>query len=336
MSVFLEVIEAADAESSELIRRVPEQGSADIKMGAVCVVQESQVAVFLRDGKVLDVLGPGRHVLSTGNLPLLSELFKIPYGGKSPFRASVYFVNQKVFTGMRWGTRQPVAFRDKELGVVRLRGYGVYAMRISDPTVFLNTLTGTQNVMNSGDVEEYLKDVIVSRLNDILGERLSGILDLPALYNELATEVRLELKDDFARFGIDLIDFFITSVTPTEEVQKALDERAGINAVGPMQPYLQYQAGKALGRGEGGGNGEAAQGLGLGVGAGMGLVLPQAFLGRHGAAGPGAAAAGPAFCPHCGGDLNAVNACVGCSHALPPGSAFCPKCGVEQKQAENG
>ncbi len=338
MSIFLEVIQAQDQTGNEMIRRVPEQGTADIKAGAVCVVEESQVAVFLRDGQVMDVLGPGRHVLSTANLPVLSKVLGLPYGGKSPFQAAVVFVNQKVFTNMKWGTRQPVAFRDRELGVVRLRAYGVFAMRIADASLCLNTLAGTQGVFTSNDIEEYLRDVIVSRLNDLFGERLSSLLDLPAIYNELATEARLELQHDFHRFGIDLIDFFITSVTPTEEVQKALDERAGIHAVGPMDQYLQYQAAKALGRPGASGGGEgAASGLGLGVGAGMGLLLPQAILGRHPQMGAGAGgggggvAAGTGFCPHCGGSLNAPAHCSSCEAVLPASAQFCPRCGHDQR-----
>ena len=287
----------------------------------------------LRDGQVMDVLGPGRHVLSTANLPLLTQALSLPYGGKSPFQASVVFVSQKVFTNLKWGTRQPVAFRDRELGVVRLRAYGVYAMRIADAVLCLNTLSGTRPLLVTEDIEEYLRDVIVSRLNDILGERLSSLLDLPALYNEFSTEARLELKHDFNRFGIDLIDFFITSITPTEEIQKALDERAGLEAVGPLDRYLQYQAAKALGRQ---GNGapaageSAASGLGLGVGAGLGLLLPQAFLGR-GLRGPN----GGGYCPGCGASLQDAATCLSCHAAVPGGARYCPSCGVEQKKAES-
>jgi membrane protease subunit (stomatin/prohibitin family) len=311
-----------------MIRRVPAEGSADLKLGAVCVVQESQAAVFFRDGHALDVLGPGRHVLSTLNIPILTHAAAVPFGGKSPFTAAVYFVNQKVFTNMRWGTRHPVAFRDRELGVVRLRAYGVYAMRVAEPALFLNTLSGTAGVYTTADVENYLKDVVVARLNDLLGERLRSVFDLPSIYNELATEARLELKQDFQRFGIDLIDFFVTSVTPTEEIQKALDERAGIQAVGPLDAYLQYQAGKALGRpgtGEGGGGNGAGTGLGIGVGAGMGLLLPQALLGKG--------TKGPEVCTHCGAPAGSHPSCRSCHGALPAGARFCPRCGVEQKES---
>jgi membrane protease subunit (stomatin/prohibitin family) len=328
MSTFLEVIQAHDATGTAIIQRVPADGTADLKLGAVVVVNESQAAVFFRDGQALDVMGPGRHVLTTANLPILTSLLSVPYGGTSPFQAAVYFVNQKVFTNMKWGTRQPVAFRDRELGAVRLRAHGVFAMRVSDPVLFLNTLSGTQGIYTTDDVESYLRDVIVARLNDLLGERLSTLLDLPALYNELATEARLEMKHDFNRYGIDLIDFFITSITPTEEVQQALDERAGASAVGPLDAYLQYQTGKALGRpGAAAGNG-AQTGLGLGMGAGMGFLLPHALAGGNGKSG--------GFCPHCGKAVSGATACIGCGSDLPVDAKFCPNCGAEQSKVQTG
>lgn len=330
MSFLLNVIQAHDPTGKEMVRRVPEDGTADITLGSVCVVEESQIAAFYRDGQILDLLGPGRHVLSTLNLPVLSKLLGLAYGAKSPFTAAVYFVSRKVFTGMRWGTRQPVAFRDKDLGVVRLRAHGAFAMRVADPALFLNTVVGTQGIVSTSDLEEYLKDVIVSRLNDLMGERLTSVLDLPALYNELATETRLELKQDFLRLGIDLIDFFITSVVPTEEVQKALDEQAGIRAVGNLDAYLKFQAARALGRS--GGNGEtnpAVAGMGMGVGAGMGLILPQALLGH------GQTLAGSA-CPQCGSVRQPGPACIACHKEIPVGAAFCPHCGVAQAKEGTG
>jgi len=331
MSFLLNVIQAHDPTGKEMVRRVPEDGTADVTLGSVCVVEESQIAAFYRDGKIMDLLGPGRHVLSTLNLPVVSKVLGLAYGAKSPFTAAVYFVSQKVFTGMRWGTREPVAFRDKELGVVRLRAHGAFAMRVADPALFLNTVVGTQGIVNTADLADYLKDVIVSRLNDLLGERLTSLLDLPALYNELATETRLELKQDFLRLGIDLIDFFITSVVPTEEVQKALDEQAGIRAVGNLDAYLKFQAARALGRP--GGNGEgpnpAVAGMGMGVGAGMGLILPQVLLGQNRVL-PGAP------CPRCGAAGDAGPPCVGCQKEMPVGSAFCPYCGLAQQKESSG
>jgi len=168
MAMFLEVIEWFDPDGRRLVHRIPEEGSADIKMGAQLLVRESQAAVFFRDGKGLDVLGPGRHTLSTLNLPILTKILSLPWGFTSPFRAEVYFVNLKVFTDMKWGTAEPVAFKDSELGLVRLRAFGIFTMRVTQPLLFINTLVGTQGAYTSEQVESYLREVIVSRLNDFL------------------------------------------------------------------------------------------------------------------------------------------------------------------------
>ena len=213
------LIQSKDASQGEIVHRVPEKGLAEIPSGSIAVVEENQAVIFFRDGKAQDVLGPGRHVLSPVSLPMLGEASSVSPGEGRTLLAAVYFVNQNVFTGMKWGTRHPVAFRDRELGVVRLHASGVYTMRVADPTRFVDGLVGPRPDCDTAQLDGYLKDIIGSRLNDLLAERLTRLLDLPALYNEFATEMRLELREDFARFGIDLIDFFITSVVPTEEVQ---------------------------------------------------------------------------------------------------------------------
>ena len=145
----LEILEWFDETGKEMIHRIPEQGSSDIKMGAQLVVQENQAAIFFRDGKAYDILGPGRHTLSTLNIPVLTKVLSLPFGFNSPFRVSVYFVHIKVFTDLKWGTREPVAFKDSELGMVRLRAFGNYTMRITQPLLFINTIVGTiENIFN--------------------------------------------------------------------------------------------------------------------------------------------------------------------------------------------
>src|SRR4030042_2633771 len=159
-------------------------------MVAQLIVRESQAAVFFRDGKGYDVLGPGRHTLSTLNLPILTKILSFPFGFKSPFRIEILFVNLKVFTHLRWGTQEPVAFKDRELGVVRLRGFGNYTIRIVQPLLFINTLIGTQGVYSTEEISNYLRDVIVSRLNDLLGETLKSIFQLPRGYDEMGVALK--------------------------------------------------------------------------------------------------------------------------------------------------
>jgi len=235
----LEVIEHHDPTGQEIVYRFPQQGSAEIKLGAQLVVQEAQEAVLYRDGKALDVFGPGRHTLSTQNIPLLGKIIGAPFGGKSPFRVAVVFVNKRTFIDQKWGTREPVVFRDSELGMVRLRAFGIYAYRIQDSQLFVNTVVGSQGRFDTHDLQDFYRDVIVSRLNDLMGETLDTIFDLPKFYDELGAAAKARATEDFAKYGVDLTDFYINSITPPDEVQEKMDERAAMGAVGDMNTYMQ-------------------------------------------------------------------------------------------------
>ena len=166
MSEFIEVLEWVDHTGTEMVHRVPPEGTGEIKFGAQLVVNENQAAVFFRDGRALDVLGPGRHTLTTQNLPLLTKALSLPFGFKSPFRVAVYYASMKTFTNLTWGTRDPVAFRDKELGMIRLRAHGNYTIRVVQPMLFVNVLVGTQGVYTTDEISDYLRAVIISRIND--------------------------------------------------------------------------------------------------------------------------------------------------------------------------
>ncbi len=349
MAVFLEIIEWFDETGRTMMHRIPEKGSAEIKLGAQLIVRENQAAIFFRDGKAYDIMGPGRHTLSTLNLPLITKILSLPFGTKSPFRVEVYFANTKIFTHLKWGTKEPVAFKDSELGLVRLRGFGTYTMRIAQPLLCINTLVGTQGIYGTAEIEDFLRDVIVSRVNDLLGEMLDTVFNLPAFYDELAAAIKGRVQEDFARYGISLLDFYINNITPPDEVQKMIDARAGMQAVGDLDGFMKFKAAKAMGdAATAEGAGDAASGMGLGLGAGLGMLIPgmlqRTMQDGHLPASkqmscPGCQADIPMdarFCSNCGHQVVTINKCMQCSQDLPAGANFCMNCGAKvEKKSKN-
>jgi membrane protease subunit (stomatin/prohibitin family) len=238
-------------------------------------VQPNQEAVFVKSGKAQDKFGPGRYTLTTFNVPILTRLLTIPWE-KSPFQAQVYFIGQQTFLDQKWGTRQPITVRDKDFGVVRLRANGKFAFRVKDSVKLLDELIGTQGKYTTDEVTSYLKDLIVSKLTDILATSQTSLLDLPAQFDEIAGGATSKIGQEFGKYGLELVEFFINAISPPEEVQKAIDARSSMGAIGDLQAYTVFQAANSMRNiaEQSGAGGSAAAPMGMGMGAGFGMMLP--------------------------------------------------------------
>jgi len=337
MARVFDVIEFMDEAGNEMVHRVPEYGSGDFRLGSQLIVRENQAAVFFRDGKALDTFGPGRHTITTANIPLLAGLVNVPFGGRTPFAAEVYFVSLRDFVDLKWGTENPIPLRDKELGIVRLRAFGNYAVSVAQPQLFVNKLVGTQGLYTTSQVVGYLRGIIVSRLTDVLGETAVSLFDLPALFDELGAGVRARLFDDFDALGLNLKALYINSISPTEETARAIDERAAMGAIGNMQAYLQYKAARALGDAAqqpgGPGGGLASAGVGIGAGLGLGATIARELAesmrgGQQAAGSQPQESQATVSCPECGSaNPSDSNFCSNCGTSL--GKVACPKCGTQ-------
>jgi membrane protease subunit (stomatin/prohibitin family) len=235
----------------------------------------------------------------------------------SPLRAEIYFVNLKTFTNLKWGTRDPVAFKDSELGLIRLRAFGVFNLRIIQPVLFINNLVGTKGMVTTGEIEEYLNRVIVSRFNDYMGETIDSILNLPAKYSNLSKGLSERLQKDFSRFGLVLAHLYINSITPPPEVQQAIDDRSRMGVFEDMNKLMQLKAAMAM---EKAAESHGDAGAGLGMGTGLGLMMPAMFARYF--------TAEPSDGSHPGAQDNFI--CPECQNTVPTNARFCPQCGHQQ------
>src|SRR5438552_5914816 len=348
---FIEVIEWLDATHDTMLYRFPVAGQ-EIKNGAQLIVRESQAAVFVFEGQVADVFAPGRYTIDGGNTPILSKLGAWKYGFNSPFKSEVYFVNTKQFTDMKWGTSNPVMLRDADFGIVRLRAFGAYSLKVADPSEFIKEIAGTNAQFQTEDIDGQLKRAIVTEFSDAIGELKIPALDLAAQYKEMGEAIRLKINEEFKGWGLEVIKFFIENISLPPEVEAAMDKRASMGALGDAQKYMQFQAADALrdaAQNEGGG---AGLGAGLGAGFAVGGQMANVF-GQQAGGGTGGGqtpvvaptvpcptcgkpnAAGVKFCADCGGKMEVVKVpCVKCGAELREGAKFCSECGSTQEKAK--
>ncbi len=262
---FIDVIEWLDDSSDTMIYRF-ERYNNEIKYGAKLTVRASQNAVFVNEGEVADVLTPGMYELETRNLPILSTLQHWDHGFQSPFKAEVYFCNMVRFTNLKWGTRNPLMLRGQEFGAVRLRAFGTYVVRINDPRVFIQEITGTDGLFTIDEISDQLRNLITSRFANIIGQSSIPVLDLAANYDQLGGFLTERIAPEFKAYGLELTKMLIENISLPPEVAAALDKRTSMGMIGNLDKYLKYQTAEAMGNGgEGGSTMSDAMGMGVGM-----------------------------------------------------------------------
>ena len=338
---FIDIIEWREQEPGVLVHRF-ERYEHEIKMGAQLTVRPGQRAVFVNEGEIADVYEEGRHILETENMPILSTLKGWKYGFNSPFKAEVYFLNITEQLDRKWGTGSPIIVRDADFGMVRLRARGNFSYKMSADKEMISRLVGARSAYTTDDIEGQLRAKAVSSFSDALGELKIPILDLQAQYDEIGDAMKTKLSSMFDGLGLELLGFILENVTVPEEVEKAMDQRASMGAVGNMNQFSQYQAAQAL-RDAADNPGMAGNMMGMMVGgqlaSGMGDVLKQDNPAPQAAAAgvtcpkcSAVVAAGAKFCGGCGASMVPEGVkCIKCGAALAAEAKFCGECGAPQQ-----
>ena len=301
MARIFDVVEYPNEMSDEIVHRFPEQGIADLRLGSQVIVRESQRVVFFRDGNALDVFGPGRHTIETANIPLLVNLLGVAFNNRTPFTAEVYYVSVKEFADRKWGTPQPIIVSNPGmgLGVALLQGFGTFSYQVKDPQQFVTQLVGAQGAYRTSDIENRLKTVLLSKLQDLLGETAAkkSIVQLIGLTEELSAGVRAKAQDDFALIGLTLKTFYVGNLKPSDKSAEELRAMGMLD----MQTYTQLQAADALRDAAQNPSGGAGLTAGIGAGMGIGNILTQSLSGMPAAGqqqkAPGAGPVQPAETP---------------------------------------
>ncbi|MCB2128465.1 MAG: SPFH domain-containing protein [Rhodobacteraceae bacterium] len=265
---FIDVIHWTDDSRDTMVWRFEREGHA-IKYGAKLTVREGQAAVFVHEGQIADVFTPGLYMLETNNMPILTTLQHWDHGFKSPFKSEIYFVSTTRFTDLKWGTKNPIIARDPEFGPVRLRAYGTYVMRVSDPARFLKEIVGTDGEFTADEISFQMRNVIVQEFSRVVASAGIPVLDMAANTADLGRIVTRAIAPSVSAYGLEIPEFYIENISLPEDVEAVLDKRTSMGIIGDLNRYVQYSAAEALARGDG----SAGAVMGAGIGAGMGMAL---------------------------------------------------------------
>ena len=325
---FIRNIQWNEPEPGILVWRYPMMDQ-EIENGGSLTVRESEMAAFVNEGKIADIFGPGTYTLTTKNLPILTDLMNWAKDFQSPFKSDVYFFSTHLQIDQKWGTANPITIRDKEFGAVRVRAYGIYSYRIADPRLFFTQISGTQQSYYVSELEDQLRNTIIARMTDTFAAADTAFLDLTANEAALGDKILGVVKPTFAALGLELTQFVVENISLPDELQKALDQRIGMNIVGDIDKYTQYAAAQSMTIAAANPGGVAGLGVGLGAGAAMGQAMAGAL---HTAAAPTAPETGAPSKLGLGGPdaAAATKFCISCGHSIPGRAVFCPDCGKPQ------
>lgn len=282
---FVDVIEWTDDSSNTMVYRFERYGN-EIKYGAKLVVRESQYAVFVNEGVVADVLGPGTYELETKNLPVLTTLQHWHHGFQSPFKAEVYFCNARRFTDLKWGTKQPLMLRDSEFGGLRVRAFGTYGVRITDALRFIREIVGTEGVFTTDEISSQLRNLITSRFATIIGGANIPVLDMAANYDQLGEFLTQRIAPEFGEYGLELTRILVENISLPQTVSEALDKRTSMGITGNLDRYLQYQTGVSMESAAQNPGGGASDGIGMGIGLAMANRMNESLQRPHASSTP--------------------------------------------------
>jgi membrane protease subunit (stomatin/prohibitin family) len=322
---FIDVIDWVEPEDGILAYRFPMQ-DREIQNGGKLTVRDSQLALFVNEGRVADAFGPGLYTLNTHTLPILTYIMNWDKAFQSPFKSDVYFFSSRIQTNQHWGTPNPITIRDKEFGAIRLRGFGIYSYHINNAKAFYIKISGTRDIYRLGELEGQLRNTMVAKMTDTFAISQVPFLDMAANQAALGEKIKEQMAPAFGEYGLELDSFVVENLSLPEELQKILDQRISMNMIGDMGRYTQYQVANSIpvaAANEGGG------GVGVGAGLGAGVAMGQAMMDAV-----KKATSGPAETPVASAAAGAPSAetkfCQECGKSIPRSSKFCPECGKVQ------